>query len=226
MPKPPSTSKAATPDNPPAPETPAATTTSTITATLESPPPARASKPRNPLFQAPQSSPGPATGSLAADAVVSPNPSAPAAPPARPASVPSTAPSSPSSADAPRTEIKKPVKAEIKKFLTQAVNVGTKTVHRAATFGNDVERNAGLWIATAEEAEAIADPAAALVFDHVPPQLLQSAVIHGARLLFAIVDYVNSHLDTKLALRRVSPSSQNLQVQPQPDVTGEMTRAQ
>lgn len=140
-------------------------------------------------------------------------------------SVPSTAPSSPSSAEPARTEIKKPVKAEIKKFLTQAVNVGTKTVHRAATFGNDIERDAGLWIATAEEAEAIADPAAALVFDHVPPQLLQSAVIHGARLLFALVDYVNSHLDTKLALRRASPRTQNPQVQPQNDVTGEMNRA-
>lgn len=139
---------------------------------------------------------------------------------------PSTARGSLSTPDPGRTEVKKPVKAEIKKFLTQAVNVATKTAHRGLTFGNDVERNAGLWIATAEEAEAIADPAAALVFDHVPPALLQSAVIHGARLLFAFADYVNAHLDTKLSLRRANPTSQNPQVQAQHDVTGEINRAQ
>jgi hypothetical protein len=146
-------------------------------------------------------------------------------PPARPAPAPSTALSSPSSADPSRTEVKKPVKAEIKKFLGQAVKVSTTVLHRGATFGNEVEREAGLWIATAEQAEAIAEPAAALVFDHVPPQLLQSAVINGARLLFAVVDYVNSHLDTKLALRRATPNSQNPQAQPQADVTGAMTSA-
>lgn len=140
-------------------------------------------------------------------------------------SAPSTGPASLSSSERARTEIKKPVKAEIKKFLSQAVTVTTKTVHRGATFGNDIERNAGLWIATAEEAEAIADPAAVLVFDHVPPALLQSAVIHGFRLLFAVADYVNAHLDAKLSLRRTNPSSTNPQVQPQHDVTGEMSRA-
>lgn len=98
-------------------------------------------------------------------------------------------------------------------------------LHRGLTIGNDVERNAGVWIATAEQIEAIADPATALVMEHVPPALLQSAIVHGFRLLLGVADYINHHLDTKLSLRRSYPKSTNPQVQPQTDVTGEMTRA-
>jgi hypothetical protein len=200
---------------------------STTTATTASPPRAKAKQSPSPLFQAAQRPPGPATGSLSADAApgASESTSTPAAPPGRPVSALSTAPDSLSSPDPAKTEVKKPIKAEIRKFVTQAVTVTTKTAHRGLTFGNDIERDAGLWIATAEEAEAIADPAATLIFDHVPPALLQSAVIHGMRLIFAVADYFNAHLDTKFALRRASRQSANPQTRPQNDVTGEMSHA-
>lgn len=230
MPKPPSTSStlatetetAPPPAMVPAQAPPPAETTSTTTA------PAKAKAPRSPLFREPPSPPGPKTGSLAADpGPESPTASAVAAPPAPPASARNTAPGSLSTPTEPaRSEVKKPVRAEIKKFLKDLVNLGAQIVHHVGTYGDEAQQRAGVWLATAEQAEAIAEPAASLVLDHVPPALLQSAVVNGLRVLVGIGSYADHHLTVRREVRYAAGFKPGPQSRPQQDVTGDIDRAQ
>lgn len=143
---------------------------------------------------------------------------------------PSTAPASPGSSEpASSTEgVRKPVRKEIKKFLGDLVDTVGHIVHRVGTFGNEPERQAGVWIPTLEQIEDIAEPATALVMEHVPARLLQSAVVNGLRMLLGVAGYTNAHLDTKAQIRVLAGNtrSSNPQARGQRDVTGEINAHQ
>ena len=87
-------------------------------------------------------------------------------------------------------------------LTTEAVELGSRGVHVALTARDPLARMHGVWKASTEQAEDIADPAVELMAAHIPPWLLEKTVVNVIRLGIAIGKYVTDHV----ALRNeVSP---------------------
>jgi hypothetical protein len=99
-------------------------------------------------------------------------------------------------------ELKGDLRETLHGLTTEAVELGSRGVHVALTARDPLARTYGVWKATEEQAEEIADPAVELMAAHIPPWLLEKTVVNVIRLGIAIGKYVTDHV----ALRNeVSP---------------------
>jgi hypothetical protein len=99
-------------------------------------------------------------------------------------------------------ELKGDLRETLHGLTTEAVELGSRGVHVALTARDPLARMHGVWKASTQQAEDIADPAVELMAAHIPPWLLEKTVVNVIRLGIAIGKYVTDHV----ALRNeVSP---------------------